>query len=238
MSLPFDPRLIPTLPLEAGLPAVGTHALQPDALRQRFAAPPAWRPDVETDRWVQSEATVPAAVLVPLVLRQSPQTGLWLPPQVLLTQRTAHLKKHGGQISFPGGRAEPSDESLIFTALREAHEEVGLHPQRVEVLGQLPAYVTGTGFEVTPVVGLIQALSHESDRLDLRHDPQEVEDAFEVPLTFLMNPAHHQRHVIDLEGKSLSYFSMPWAPDGVASERFIWGATAAMLRNFYRFLSA
>ena len=238
MSLPFDPRLIPILPSEAGLAAVRPDALLPDALRQRFAQPPVWQPDVDTDRWVQTHETVPAAVLVPLVLRQSPETGLWLPPRVLLTQRTAHLKKHGGQISFPGGRAEPEDESLTFTALREAQEEVGLHPQRVEVLGQLPTYVTGTGFEVTPVVGLIQALSHEADRLDLLHDPHEVEDAFEVPLDFLMNPAHHQRHVIDFEGKSLSYFSMPWVPDGVASERFIWGATAAMLRNFYRFLSA
>jgi 8-oxo-dGTP pyrophosphatase MutT (NUDIX family) len=238
MSLLFDPRLTPTLPLETGLAAVGLDAMHPDALRQRFAAPPAWQSDVETDRWVQSEDTVPAAVLVPLVLRRSSETGLWLPPRVLLTQRTAHLKKHGGQISFPGGRAEPSDESLTFTALREAQEEVGLPPQRVEVLGHLPTYVTGTGFEVTPVVGLIQALSHEPERLDLLHDPHEVEDAFEVPLDFLMNPAHHRRHVMDVDGKSLSYFSMPWAPQGVASERFIWGATAAMLRNFYRFLSA
>lgn len=238
MSLPFDPRLIPTLPPEPGLSAVKPEALHPDALRQRFAEPPAWQTDVETDRWVQSEATVPAAVLVPLVLRQSPDTGLWLPPRVLLTQRTAHLKKHGGQISFPGGRAEPSDDSLIFTALREAQEEVGLHPRRVEVLGHLPTYVTGTGFEVTPVVGLIQALAHEAERLDLAHDPEEVEDAFEVPLAYLMDPANHRRHVMDMGGKSLSYFSMPWAPEGVASERFIWGATAAMLRNFYRFLSA
>jgi 8-oxo-dGTP pyrophosphatase MutT (NUDIX family) len=238
MSLPFDPRLIPTLPLETDLTAVRFEVMHPDALRQRFAAPPAWQPDIETDRWVQSEATVPAAVLVPLVLRQSQETGVWLPPQVLLTLRTAHLKKHGGQISFPGGRAEPSDESLTFTALREAQEEVGLHPQRVEVLGQLPTYVTGTGFEVTPVVGLILAHGHEMESLDLQRDPHEVEDAFEVPLDFLMNPAHHRRHVMDMGGKSLSYFSMPWAPQGVASERFIWGATAAMLRNFYRFLSA
>ena len=234
----FDPRQIPTLPPDTELAAVQLASLHPDALRQRFAQPPVWRPEADADRWLPSGELVPAAVLVPLVLRQSAETGLWLPPRVLLTLRTAHLKKHGGQISFPGGRVEPDDESLTFTALREAQEEVGLHPQRAEVLGHLPAHVTGTGFVVTPVVALIQALPHESEQLALQHDPQEVDDVFEVPLDFLMNPRHHRRHVMDVEGNSLSYFSMPWVPDGVASERFIWGATAAMLRNFYRFLSA
>ncbi len=238
MSLPFDPRLIPTLPPEAGLLAVAARSLQPEALRERFAVPPIWAPDVQADRWILNDAAVPAAVLVPVVLRQEAGSGLWLPPTVLLTQRTAHLKKHGGQISFPGGRAEASDRDLVFTALREAHEEVGLAPARVEVLGSLPTHVTGTGFVVTPVVGLVMASPHEHDRLDLQHDPSEVEEVFEVPLGFLMDPSNHRRHVLDLDGQALSYLSMPWASPECDTERFIWGATAAMLRNFYRFLSA
>jgi 8-oxo-dGTP pyrophosphatase MutT (NUDIX family) len=237
MSLPFDPRAIPTLPPEHDLPAVNAERLAPSALRQRFASPPLWTPDVQTDRWIQAEVTVPAAVLVPLVWRPGRSEGAD-GPRVLLTQRTAHLKKHAGQISFPGGRAEPDDASLVATALREAQEEVGLHPDRIEVLGHLPPYVTGTGFVVTPVVGLIEAQAHEHESLTLQPDAGEVAEVFEVPLAFLMNPAHHRRHSLEFQGQALSYFSMPWRAQPDASEYFIWGATAAMLRNFYRFLSA
>lgn len=237
MALQFDPRTIPTLPADEGLPSVPVAHLHPAALRQRFMAPPVWRPDVHTDRWMQAEHTVPAAVLIPLVWR--PGEGLIdQAPHVLLTQRTEHLKKHPGQISFPGGRAEPDDASLVATALREAQEEVGLAPERVEVLGSLPTYVTGTGFEVTPVVGLIQAQAHEQGELQLQPDAGEVARVFEVPLPFLMNPANHQRHAVEFQGQALSYFSMPWRPRPDLPDYFIWGATAAMLRNFYRFLAA
>jgi 8-oxo-dGTP pyrophosphatase MutT (NUDIX family) len=237
MALPFDPRSIPILPAHEHLPPVSGAQLHPQSLRQRFLAPPVWAPDVHTDRWIQAEQTVPAAVLIPLVWRpDGAEQGLL--PRVLLTQRTEHLKKHAGQISFPGGRAEPDDASLVATALREAHEEVGLAPERVEVLGSLPTYITGTGFEVTPVVGLIEALPHERDSLHLTPDAGEVASVFEVPLSFLMNPAHHQRHAVDHQGRALSYFSMPWRPQPDQPEYFIWGATAAMLRNFYRFLAA
>jgi 8-oxo-dGTP pyrophosphatase MutT (NUDIX family) len=237
MALSFDPRSIPILPPEERLPAVAAVQLLPQSLRQRFLAPPVWAPDVHTDRWIQAEQTVPAAVLIPLVWRpDGAEQGLT--PRVLLTQRTEHLKKHAGQISFPGGRAEPGDESLVATALRETEEEVGLPPGRVEVLGSLPAYITGTGFEVTPVVGLIEAEAHERDALHLTPDAGEVASVFEVPLSFLMNPAHHQRHAVDYQGRALSYFSMPWRPQPGVPEYFIWGATAAMLRNFYRFLAA
>lgn len=237
MSLPFDPRAIPTLPPETDLMPVSSDRLAPSALRQRFASPPLWTPDVQTDRWIQAEVTVPAAVLVPLVWRPGlSREGAG--PRVLLTQRTAHLKKHAGQISFPGGRAEPDDASLVATALREAQEEVGLHPDRIEILGHLPPYVTGTGFVVTPVVGLIEAEAHEHEQLTLQPDAGEVAEVFEVPLAFLMNPAHHRRHELAFQGQALSYFSMPWRAQPEASEYFIWGATAAMLRNFYRFLSA
>ncbi len=174
---------------------------------------------------------MPASVLVPLVMRDQ--------VSVLLTQRTAHLSKHAGQISFPGGRQEPTDPDPVATALREAQEEVGLDPSRVRVLGTLPTYATGTGFMVTPVVGLIDPLEDEMQRLKLQADANEVADIFEVPLPFLMNPQFHHRHALDVSGARFEFFSMPWRPPHEQDrEYFIWGATAAMLRNFYRFLSA
>ena len=149
----------------------------------------------------------------------------------VLTRRRDDLRRHAGEISFPGGRRDPGEPDLISTALREAHEEVGLPPVAVDVLGHLPVYTTVTNFVVTPVVGLIRP------GLVLRPDPQEVDEVFEVPLAFLMSPAHHQRHRFEHDGQSRHFLSMPWrSPHG--SEYFIWGATAAMLRNLYRFLGA
>lgn len=165
----------------------------------------------------------PAAVLFPIVLRDDGHT-------VLLTQRTAHLRDHAGQISFPGGRSEPGDADAVATALREAQEEIGLDPALPEVLGRMPVYTTVTRFQVTPVVALLP------DRLDLQPDPAEVAEVFQVPLAFLMNPAHHRRHQMTVEGQVRRFLSMPWsAPDG--REYFIWGATAAMLRNLYHLLA-
>lgn len=229
MALTIDPRLAELLGHDLHLPALDAARWSRPALAERFRAPPIWQPDIEVERWYQAPDPVAAAVLVPLVMRQQ--------PAVLLTQRTAHLKKHGGQISFPGGRSEPSDLTPVATALREAQEEVGLAPERVEVLGTLPTYTTGTGFVVTPVVGLIDPVPDELDRLNLVHDPNEVDEVFEVPMSFLMDPRHHQRRAFDLAGTKLEFYSMPWqsSPD---KEYFIWGATAAMLRNLYRFLSA
>ena len=146
-----------------------------------------------------------------------------------------------GELAIPSIAAPrpsfASAEDAVAAALREAQEEVGLDPQRVEVLGSLPTYTTGTGFIVTPVVGLIAPRDGEHPLLSLRPDPGEVEEAFEVPLDFLMDPRHHQRRVFDLSGTSLEFFSMPWSSEA-GKEYFIWGATAAMLRNLYRFLSA
>lgn len=167
----------------------------------------------------------PAAVLVPIVAHPAS-------PTVLLTQRTAHLREHSGQVAFPGGRFEPSDLTPTRTALREAHEEVGLEPSGVEILGTLPDYLTGTGFRVTPVIGLV------TPGQALRPDPNEVADVFEVPLSFLMNPGHHQRRLVEVSGSSRIFWAMPWRPDPQRDEYFIWGATAAMLRNLYRLLSA
>ncbi len=153
-----------------------------------------------------------AAVLFPIVLRDSGYT-------VLLTQRTAHLRDHAGQISFPGGRVEVEDLSPIDTALRETEEEVGLSRERIRILGFLPEYRTGTGFRVTPVVALVQP------PFDLQPDPFEVAEVFEVPLSFLLDPANHQRHSIHHRGAMRDYFAMPYG------DYFIWGATAGMIRS-------
>ena len=160
---------------------------------------------------------VPAAVLVPVVMRD---TG----PTMLLTQRTAHLRDHGGQVSFPGGRCEPEDGSPEATALREAEEEVGLAASQVEILGRLPEYRTGTGFVITPVVGLV------TPPLNLKLDDFEVAEVFEPPLDFLLDPANHQRQSIEVRGARHEFWAMPW------QGYFIWGATAGMLVTLQRFL--
>ena len=165
---------------------------------------------------------VAASVLVPIVLRER--------PTVLLTLRTQHMSSHSGQIAFPGGKQDSDDEDLLTTAIREAYEEVGLPPQFVQVLGTLPVHVTGTGFSITPVVALVE------QGFSIVRNVNEVDEVFEVPLEFLMNPVNHRRHALELDGKRREWLSMPYH-DG-QTERFIWGATAGMLRNLYRFLSA
>jgi 8-oxo-dGTP pyrophosphatase MutT (NUDIX family) len=172
---------------------------------------------------------------VPIVMR-GPQASL---PTVLLTRRAAHMKTHSGQIAFPGGKVDPEDANMQATALREAEEEVGLSARHVQVIGELPVYITGTSFWVTPVIGLV------SPDLELRLNADEVDDVFEVPLSFLMNPANHRRHAFEWQGARRQWFSMPYEEHRTASngevqavEHFIWGATAGMLRNFYRFLAA
>ena len=223
LTLPsFDPRKVPVLGIDAHLPAVAASAQTAQALRQRFAQPPIWTPEVLQEKKFMERAPAQAAVLVPIVLRER--------PTVLLTQRTEHLSTHSGQVAFPGGRADPEDVNAAATALREAHEEVGLERAQVEVLGSLSIYTTGSAFIITPVVALVQP------SIRLQPNPDEVADVFEVPLDFLLNPAHHQRHVFESQGVRREWFSMPYQ-DGEKT-RFIWGATAGMLRNFYRFMRA
>jgi 8-oxo-dGTP pyrophosphatase MutT (NUDIX family) len=218
----FDPRKIPVLGVDSHLPAVTGVSLLPSALRQRFIAPPPWTPELRSEIKFADRAPMHAAVLLPIVMHER--------PTVLLTERTAHLSTHSGQIAFPGGKVDADDLDPTSTALREAWEEVGLAEDFVQVLGTLPTYTTGTSFIVTPVVALVRP------GFSVVPNPYEVADVFEVPLEFLMNPANHQRHAFEWEGVRREWFSMRYE-DPVA-ERFIWGATAGMLRNFYRFLSA
>jgi len=168
---------------------------------------------------VSSSVPVPAAVLVPLVDRPDEMT-------VLLTRRTQHLAHHPGQISFPGGRLDPEDEGdPVVCALRETTEEVGLESDRVRVLGRLDRYVTGTGFLITPVVGLVRP------PFTVVPDPFEVADVFEVPLSFVLDPTNHQYHVRVVGGRSRSFWSLAWG------DALIWGATAGMLVNLSEVLA-
>ncbi|HVZ46284.1 MAG TPA: CoA pyrophosphatase [Ramlibacter sp.] len=218
----FDPRTVPVEGVDAHLRAVDAAMLDPQALRMRFADPPAWEPEVWLEPRFSDRPVADASVLVPIVIRER--------PTVLLTERATHLSTHSGQVAFPGGKRDETDADAVETALREACEEIGLAREMAEVLGTLPTYRTGTNFIITPVIALVQP-GHV-----LELNAHEVADAFEVPLDFLMNPAHHRRHRIEWGGSAREWFSMPYM-DGT-TERFIWGATAGMLRNFYRFLSA
>jgi len=160
----------------------------------------------------------PAAVLVPLVDRTG---GI----SVLLTQRTAHLSAHAGQISFPGGRIETSDRDATEAALRETEEEVGLPRDHVTVIGRLDTYVTGTGFEITPMVGIIKV------PFPLTPDPFEVSEVFEVPLSFVLDPNNHRRMTRVFEQRTRVFFVLPY------ENRYIWGATAGMLVNLAEVLA-
>ncbi|HEY8609124.1 MAG TPA: CoA pyrophosphatase [Noviherbaspirillum sp.] len=221
-KLSFNPETLPVDSI-AGEPAVPPDTLTASWLRERFANPPAWSPENFEEPLVRlaGRAPTPAAVLMPLVLREGGMT-------LLLTQRTAHLNDHAGQVSLPGGRVDRVDASAVETALRETEEEVGLHRRHIEILGSLPDYFTGTGFQVTPVVGLVHP------PFDQRADPFEVEEIFEVPLAFLLDGANHQIRSVDLPGAHVrrSFYTMPYG------RFFVWGATAGMLRNLFHFLRA
>jgi 8-oxo-dGTP pyrophosphatase MutT (NUDIX family) len=190
-------------------------------LRARFGERRPPRPVTTGDglaKW-RPEQLRQAAVLVPVVQRDGALS-------VLLTRRTAHLHDHAGQISFPGGRAEPHDLDSAATALREMAEETGIAADRVEVLGTLSEYVTVTGYRVTPVVGLLHA------PFDLDPDTFEVAEVFEVPLPFLLDPANHLRNAVAVQGYRRHYYAMPYRG------YYIWGATAGMLMNFHAYLTS
>jgi 8-oxo-dGTP pyrophosphatase MutT (NUDIX family) len=161
---------------------------------------------------------IAAAVLIPLVLREEGVT-------MLLTQRTDHLRDHAGQVSFPGGRVEAHDEGAAATALRETEEEIGVGPSHIEVVGELDLYETRTGFRITPVVGLVEP------GFILALDEFEVADVFEVPLSFVLDPANHQRRSLVWRGAERHFYLLPYGG------REIWGATAGMIVNLYHCLS-
>jgi 8-oxo-dGTP pyrophosphatase MutT (NUDIX family) len=173
--------------------------------------------DHGTDRMLEivarEQPVRPAAVLIPVV--DHPE------PTVLLTQRAAHLNEHAGQISFPGGKIDATDASPLDAALREAEEEIGLKRDFIDPVGYLDLYATGFGFRILPTVARVRP----GFTLTINHS--EVDDAFEVPLSFLMNPANHQVHSKEFRGMERFYYAMPFA------ERYIWGATAGILRVLY-----
>jgi 8-oxo-dGTP pyrophosphatase MutT (NUDIX family) len=185
-------------------------------LRSRLKrTPPAF--SVYGDDGAGHEGATVAAVLIPIVAHAAGLT-------VLFTQRTTHLKSHSGQVSFPGGRAEPGDASAEFTALREAQEEIGLPEDRVEILARLPDYHTRTGYRVTPVIGLL------TPPLELAPDPREVAEVFEVPLQFFLDARNRQRQTREFQGQTVGFYVFEH------QGRMIWGATAGMLVNLYRML--
>jgi 8-oxo-dGTP pyrophosphatase MutT (NUDIX family) len=173
--------------------------------RSDYDLNPGNRPAAKTD-------LTPAAVLLPLVFRHE--------PHVLLTRRTDHLSRHAGQVAFPGGRADPKDISLVETALRETQEETGIDPAFVTIAGFLDAYETGTGYAILPVVGLL------ADGFALSPHEHEVAAIFEVPLSFLLDPANRQLHKREFQGRQRSFYAFTY------EGHYIWGATAAMLINF------
>jgi len=213
----------PWQPAGAGLAALPAYCLQADFLRYALArAPTSWQVD-PLDDLSDGHSTLGhtrAAVLIPLVMRADAL-------HVLLTRRAEHLSAHAGQICFPGGRLENHDASPAAGALRETREEIGLASDYIDILGDLPVYLTNSGFLVTPTVALIRT------GFTLSLDHNEVTDVFEVPLAFLMDPINHrlsQRRLPD--GRHRPVYAMPW------QHHVIWGATAAMLRNLYHCLHA
>ena len=184
-----------------------------EATRRNLATSPPRRGDHDLNPGMApQESLIPAAVLIPLIDRPGGVT-------VMLTKRSQHLPDHPGQISFPGGRIDAADAGPAAAALREAQEEVGLPPQCVEVAGELDVYVTRTGFHITPVVGLVRP------PFDVRPDPAEVADVFELPLALAINPANYERRARLHEGQRRYFYVLMY------EDRIVWGATAGMLVN-------
>lgn len=207
----------------ANEPPVPAERLNVQWLRQRFAEQRIWKPETLADELAGRvrRKWIPAAVLMPLVARQSDDLRL------MLTRRAKHLHDHAGQISFPGGRVDLADSSRIETALREMEEEVGVERESIEVLGTLPEYYTTSGYRVTPVVSVVHP------PFTVNPNPMEVAEVFEVPLVYLMTGSHYQRRLLEVpEVGTLTVYTIPY--EGY----MVWGATAGMLRNFFHFMRA
>ena len=168
--------------------------------------------DLMENEVVRTENLTEAAVLIPIVERNN---GL----KVILTKRSNNLKQHPGQISFPGGKSEKTDKSLVATALRETREEIGINNKNVEILGQLSKHVTITGFKITPFIGKIRT------GFSTKIQTSEVSEIFEVPLSYLSNPKNFRVETVKWKGKKRFFYSIPYGP------YYIWGATARILKN-------
>lgn len=230
----FDPYTQPWVPASDHIGSVPHEVFRPEFLRQTFAKPWDLQLDLPAETRIRyqerasathsdarlTQSWIPAAVLVPFVMHDSGVT-------VLLTQRTAHLHDHAGQVSFPGGRIEQTDASPYAAAIRETVEETGLPAHHIDILGELPEYRTGTGFTITPVAAMVQP------GFSLSPDTFEVAHVFEVPLSFLTHPQNYRLHTAQFpDGSIRQYYSVVW------QDFFIWGATAAMLRSTYQILAA
>jgi 8-oxo-dGTP pyrophosphatase MutT (NUDIX family) len=178
-----------------------------------------WGDHLLNPRMGQADNLIPAAVLIPVVNREDEL-------KVLFTRRATNLAQHAGQISFPGGHIEESDNEPIDAALRETEEEVGLPRHHIDVIGQLENYISRTGFEITPIVGVIEP------PFTVVPQPSEVAEIFEVPLSFLLNPENHHRHIREISGENREFYAMPFG------EYYIWGVTAGILVNLYEYLSS
>lgn len=221
----FDPQTQPIVPLSDILLPLSNEAVQLNFIREAFSTTIEWQVEPVFTESFQADSLdlvgiVQAAVFVPLIQRAD---GLHL----LFTRRASHLYDHAGQICFPGGRIEATDQDAVAAALRETHEEIGVQPEYIQLLGTQPGFLTSTRFTMKPVIGYV------TPGFTIRPDLTEVAEVFEVPLSFLMDPSHHFLHRAHLpDGGHRFYFSMPW------KEYFIWGATAALIRNLYHFLAA
>jgi len=222
----FDPQAQPVVSVCNSLSALRPETLQLDFIRHAFRRAVTWQVEpmftesFKVDAQAPQAGIVRAAVCLPLVQRPD---GLAL----ILTRRSPWLPDHAGQIAFPGGRIAASDATPVATALRETFEEIGVAPEFIQILGTQPGFLTSTCFAMKPVVAYL------SPGFILHPDASEVAEVFEVPLSFLMNPAHHLLHRAELpDGSHRYYFSIHW------HDYFIWGATAAVLRNLYHYLSA
>ncbi|NLY64839.1 MAG: CoA pyrophosphatase [Alcaligenaceae bacterium] len=218
--LPFDPALQPWSPANENLSPVPGSLLTPDLFHKAFDRRFIWQAESLLHDWndhkiIENKTYIDAAVLLPLVYVKGEI-------HILLTRRSSRLKKHAGQISFPGGRVERDDPSAKDAALRETEEEVGIPASYIEVVGQLPDLFTGTGYLMKPYVGWV------NEGFSIHADTSEVEEVFYVPLSFFMDPRNHRLHNARLaDGSVRYYFSMPW------HSYFIWGATASVIRNLY-----
>lgn len=220
----FDPTSQPVID-SPRLPRLATPTLQLPFIRHAFSVPVAWQVEPVFSRYFdldtsgQSDIT-PAAVFIPLVERCGQV-------HVMFTRRAAHLYNHAGQICFPGGRIESGDADYVQAALRETWEEIGVEPRFVELLGAQPSFLTSTRYTMKPVIGVLRP------GYTLQPDSSEVDEIFEVPLADLLDPTLHRLHEIrPTDGLPRYFFSVSWG------DYFIWGATAALIRNLYHYLAA